>query len=100
MIAGDRIFTTNAWADYLTFHNYPRQRIFLDGRSDFAGQEIAEHYLQILKGQYGWESLMKRYNFDAALVPSQSPIASLLRLRPDWQIIEEDSQAVLFQRRM
>jgi hypothetical protein len=98
LISGSRIFTTDSWADYLTFHNYPRQRIFVDGRSDFFGKEISEDYLQILKGYYGWDALMKRYEFDAALVPTQSAIASLLRLRPDWRTIEQDGQAALFQR--
>ena len=41
---------------------------------------------------------MKRYDLNAALVPSQSPIASLLRANADWRLIEEDTQAVLFRR--
>ena len=98
LISTSRIFTTDSWADYLTFHFYPRQRIFVDGRSDFFGQQISEDYIQILKGQYGWDALMKRYDLTAALVPSQSPIASLLRANAGWRLIEEDSQAVLFRR--
>jgi hypothetical protein len=97
-IAAARIFTTDSWADYLTFRNYPRQRIFLDGRSDFFGKEVADDYLQILNGQYGWDATMGRYRFDAALVPQQSAIASLLRLKPGWRILAQDSQAVLFDR--
>jgi hypothetical protein len=41
---------------------------------------------------------MKRYDFDAALVPSQSALASLLRENSGWKLIEDDGQAVLFQR--
>jgi hypothetical protein len=99
LISGSRIFTTDAWADYLTFHFYPRQKLFVDGRCDFFGKEMSEQYVQILKGHYGWDVLMKHYDFDAALIPSQSALASLLRLRPDWRVIEEDTQAVLFQRK-
>src|SRR5206468_6651575 len=84
LISGSRIFTTDSWADYLTFHFYPRQKIFVDGRSDFFGKEISEEYVQILKGQYGWDTLMKRYDFNTALVPPQSALASLLRVSPDW----------------
>ena len=98
LISTSRIFTTDSWADYLTFHFYPRQKIFVDGRSDFFGQQISEDYIRILKGEYGWEALLKRYDLNAALVPSQSPIASLLRPASGWKLIEEDSQAVLFRR--
>jgi len=41
---------------------------------------------------------MKRYDFDAVLAPTQSAIASLLRLRPEWRTMEQDGQAALFQR--
>jgi hypothetical protein len=98
LISGSRIFTTDDWADYLTFHFYPRQKIFVDGRSDFFGKEMSEQYVQILKGHYGWDVLMKRYDFDAALIPTQSAVASLLRLSPDWRVISEDGQAILFRR--
>jgi hypothetical protein len=98
LISGSRIFTTDAWADYLTFHFYPRQRIFVDGRCDFFGKEMSEQYVQILKGHYGWDALMERYDFDAALIPSQSALASLLRVRADWQVVNEDGLAILFRR--
>jgi hypothetical protein len=98
LISGSRIFTTDSWADYLTFHFYPRQKIFVDGRSDFFGKEISEEYVQILKGQYGWDTLIKRYDFNTALVPPQSALASLLRVGPDWRVVDEDTQAVLFER--
>jgi hypothetical protein len=99
LISSSRIFTTDAWADYLTFHFYPRQKIFVDGRCDFFGREMSEEYVQILKGHFGWDALMERYDFNAALVPSQSALASLLRLRQDWRVVETDNQAVLFQRK-
>ena len=99
LISGSRIFTTDAWADYLTFRFYPRQRIFVDGRCDFFGQEMSEQYVQILKGHYGWDALMKQYDFNAALIPSQSALTSLLRVSPGWLVVDEDSQAALFRRR-
>ena len=98
VISTSRIFTTDGWADYLTFHYYPRQKIFVDGRSDFFGQEISEDYLTILRGQFGWNTLLKRYDLNAALVPPQSAIASLLRVDSGWRLIDQDSQAVLFRR--
>jgi hypothetical protein len=98
LISNSRIFTTDGWADYLTFHFYPRQKIFVDGRSDFFGQEISEDYVKILKGHNGWDGLMKRYDLNAALVPQPSAIASLLRTDPGWWLVEEDTQAALFTR--
>ena len=96
-IAGARIFTTDSWADYLTFRNYPKQRIFVDGRSDFFGKQMADEYMQVLNGRNGWDRTMRRYRFDAALVPPQSAIASLLRISPEWRLTDQDRQAALFE---
>ena len=41
---------------------------------------------------------MKHYDFDVALIPSQSALASLLRVSPNWRVVEEDAQAILFRR--
>src|SRR5206468_291193 len=69
LISSSRIFTTDSWADYLTFRFYPRQKIFIDCRSDFFWREMSEQYMQVLKGQYGWETVVKQYDFNAFLVP-------------------------------
>jgi hypothetical protein len=99
LISGSRLFTTDAWADYLTFRFYSRQRIFVDGRCDFFGREMSEEYVQILKGHYGWDALMKKYDFNVALIPSQSALASLLRVNADWLLVDDDAQAALFRKR-
>jgi hypothetical protein len=75
-----------------------REYVDLDARLRNARAEEAQ-YLQILKGQSGWDGLIKQYDFNAALIPSQSALASLLRVRPDWQLVEDDNQAALFRRK-
>ena len=98
LISSSRIFTTDSWADYLTFRFYPRQKIFIDSRNDFFWKEMAQQYLDVLKGQHGWEAVMKQYDFNAVLVPSASAISSLLRMRPDWQVVDDDGRSILFRR--
>jgi hypothetical protein len=38
--ATSRIFTTDQWAGYLIYHNYPQQRVFLDGRTNYYGPKM------------------------------------------------------------
>jgi len=99
LIAGNRVFTTDAWADYLTYRFYPRQRVFVDGRSDFFGREVFEDYLRTLKGHYGWDGVLQRYDVRVVLAPSESALASLLRTRPDWRLVEDTGDAALLARR-
>ena len=33
-----RLLTTDQWGDYIIYCFYPRQKVFMDGRSDFYGR--------------------------------------------------------------
>jgi hypothetical protein len=96
IISASNIFTIDGWADYLTFRSYPKQKIFVDGRSDFFGEELSREYLQVLHGQSGWEQVLQRFGVDLVLVPPQSSIATVLRLQPHWRLVDESESASLF----
>jgi len=99
LISGSRIFSTDAWSDYLTFRFYPRQRIFIDGRvGGFFGETICQEYQRLLYARAGWSELLDKYRIDAALIPAESSLASALKLHPDWALIERTPQAALFVR--
>ena len=52
-LAPARVFTTDQWGDYLLWTGYPAQKVFIDGRSDFYGDEIGRDYLTILEARPG-----------------------------------------------
>lgn len=98
-LAGARIFTQDQWADYLIYREWPRIQVFFDGRSDFYGAEIASEYLQAMEGRSGWDAVLEKYRFDTVLLPPRTALASLLKISPQWQMLEDDGQAILFRRR-
>lgn len=99
LLAGARIYTQDQWADYLIYREWPKLRVFFDGRSDFYGEEIAREYLRAMDGSPGWDRVLDKYRFDTVLVPPRASLASLLKISAGWQIVEDDGQAVLFRRR-
>ena len=50
-----RIFTHDQWGDYLIYRLYPGHKVFVDGRSDFYGDDFEEKYIDVLNVKYGWE---------------------------------------------
>jgi hypothetical protein len=94
-LATGRVFTTDQWGDYLLWTGYPRQRVFIDGRSDFYGDKVGADYLTILEGHAGWRETMERYRVNMVLVPPGTPLIELLSLNPSWRVTHRDSQAVL-----
>ena len=97
-IAGARVFTTDQWGDYLLWTGYPKQRVFIDGRSDFFGEEIAARYVTAANGQPGWRDVMNRYRIDMVLLPPATPLAGLLAADGGWQVLHRDQQSVLLTR--
>jgi hypothetical protein len=94
-----RIFTSDQWADYLSYRFYPRMRIFVDGRSDFFGPVIGKEYVSVASGRSEWESILNRYRIDVALVPVEWPLAELLKRNTEWRLLKDDKSAILFERR-
>ncbi len=93
-----RVFTSDEWADYLIYRNWPRQRVFMDGRSDFYGPSIGNQYIALMQAQPGWERILARYGCDVVLVPARWGLAALLEADPGWRLVAADGRAKLFRR--
>lgn len=98
LILRSRVLTTDQWADYLIYVN-PAQKVFMDGRSDFYGPEVGNDYLRLTNGAWNWRQLMDKYRFDLALLPVDSPLTQILKLAPDWQVIQDDGKRILLAHR-
>lgn len=97
-LALSRVLTMDQWADYLIYRHYPRQKVFVDGRSDFFGKDLGAEYLHMVHGHWDWASLLRKHNFDIVLSPVEWPLATLLKGSPSWRVIADDGQAILFER--
>jgi hypothetical protein len=76
-------------------HKY---RTFIDGRSDFYAPEIRNDYLSILGSNWKAVSVLEKYDFQAALLPLEWTVTSLLKQSPDWQVLYDDGYAVYLEK--
>jgi len=97
LILQSRVLTTDQWADYLIYVN-PAQKVFMDGRSDFYGPEVGNDYLRITSGAWDWRKLMSKYGFNLALLPVDSALTQILKMAPDWRVIQDDGKRILLVR--
>jgi hypothetical protein len=99
-LAASRVFTSDKYAGYLLYRNYPKQRVFFDDRHHYFGEEMAGEYRQLLSGGPKWRELLSKYRFDLALIDSETALASLLRADAGWETVEDDGKIAMFRRKV
>jgi len=97
LIFASRVLTTDQWGDYLIYTN-PKGKVFVDGRGDFYGPEVGNEYIGIINGRWDWQQIFAKYQFNLALVPTESAISQLLKLSPDWRAVADDGKTILLVR--
>ncbi len=93
-----RLYANWQWGGYLIYRSWPLLKVFDDGRTDFYGPAFVEDGLDVWDAHSNWSAILAEYDVNAALLPVNSALASVLRERPDWTPIYQDQAAVLFKR--
>jgi hypothetical protein len=89
-----RIYNDFIWGGYLLQH-WPEQKVFIDGQTDFYGDDLMRQYGEIASLQPGWRDHLRRWDVDLALIPTRSTLAHQLVREPGWSLWHCDSTAAL-----
>jgi len=91
-----RIFTYDQWGDYLIYRLYPRTKVFVDGRSDFYGDDFEDQCANVLNVKYDWEKTLSHFGVDTILLPPSAPLAGALKESIRWRVVYDDGVALVF----
>jgi len=91
-----RIFAHDQWGDYLIWSLYPSHKVFVDGRSDFYGNDFEEKCIDVLSVKYNWEKILNRFGVDTILLPTGAPLAGALKESSRWRLVFDDGIALVF----
>jgi hypothetical protein len=92
-----RVFTHDEWGDYLIYRLYPEHhKVFVDGRSDFYGDDFEEKYIDVLNVKYGWEKTLSGFGVDTILMPPSAPLSGALKESSRWRVVYDDGIALVF----
>lgn len=79
---------------------YPDQKVFIDTRFDFYGQDFSRQSRSAISLLQGWDDFLKRWQIDTILMKKQWPLARLLAESPDYRVLFEDEEAILLQKQV
>jgi len=92
-IPAARIFTFDQWGDYLIWTGH---KVFVDGRSDFYGDDFEEKYIDVLNVKYGWEKTLGQFGVDTILMPPGAPLSGALKESSRWRVVYDDGISLVF----
>lgn len=95
-------FSMDNWGGYIRYKT--GNRVFIDDRSDFYGQDFFQHYGRIVELRSGWEKALDDNKFEWLLLPKNTSLAiALLNLEKTPQSkfskVAEDPGAYVFRRK-
>ena len=91
-----RLYSSWQWGGYLIYRLWPSLRVFDDGRTDFYGPRFVNEGLRVWDANPDWSRILDRYQVNAALLPVDSALTSVMRESADWKPVYRDRVAVLF----
>ncbi len=91
------LFNHFTWGGYVVYA-WPGQQIFIDGMTDYFGEDIFREYRRMVRLEPGWDEVVRKYDIELVLLPPEGPLAYALRTRTDWSVWYEDDTAVLLRR--
>jgi hypothetical protein len=91
------VFNQMHWGGYLLYVR-PDIPVFIDGQTDFYGQDLSREYLTALRARPGWQDVLSEHGVTWTLIATGEPLVQLLELSPEWQRVYEDGVATIHRR--
>jgi len=89
------VYNEFIWGGYLLYA-WQEIPVFIDGQTDFYGEELTREYRDIRFIQPGWRESLAKRGVEWVLVPPDSPLAGALALLKDWKLSYSDETAVVY----
>ena len=78
------------WGGYLLYRIWPDKLVFIDGQTDFYGEMLTRQYEQVITLSPGWEEVLREYQINWVLMPTQSKLVEHLQILEDWDTVYRD----------
>lgn len=92
-----RIYSDFIWGGFLLYA-WPEQKVFIDGGTDFYGQDLMRAFSDITNLEPGWRDALRRWDISLVMMPPTSVLANELSREPGWIVQDCDHVAVLLHR--
>jgi hypothetical protein len=89
------VFNHFTWGGYLLLRTWPEAPVFIDGQTDFYGEELTREYERVITLSDGWEDIIKKYDIEWMIIPAEGRLARTLKESQEWKKVYEDDTAII-----
>jgi hypothetical protein len=94
--APGRLFNSYNWGGYLLWE-LPDYPVFIDGRTDLYDDDLVNQWLQVMRGEAGWQAALDRWQVRLILLePGASVVGQLAQ--NGWKLLYQDERSVVYGR--
>jgi hypothetical protein len=95
----DPIFCPDSWGGYLIYRLFPQNKVFVDDRHDFYGEEFLKDYLKAIRLAPEWDKFLNEKRVNWVLLPAGSSLSNMLQETPRWHLVYRDGTSELLERK-
>jgi hypothetical protein len=92
------MFNYFIWGGYMLYEEWPEDLVFIDGQTDFYGEDLTRQYLEVMSGDEGWEEIFEEYDLAWAILPVDEISVHLIQVDLGWEEVYRDETAVILHR--
>lgn len=89
------VFNYFPWGGYLLYRDWPQTKVFIDGQTDFYGEELTRKYERVILVDDGWQDVLASYDVEWVIMPTESVLVEQLGLLSQWEMVYKDSTAAI-----
>jgi hypothetical protein len=91
-----KVFNYFPWGGYLLYRAWPQQQVFIDGQTDFYGEDLTRQYDRVITLNDGWQEILQEYDVGWVIMPSESKLSVELDNNPYWERRYIDQTAAVY----
>ena len=85
------VFNEFTWGGYLLHRLWPDRLVFIDGQTDFYGEDLTFIHEQTIKAQGDWQAVLDEYQIQWVILPPERGLSAWLNQSPEWALIYNDN---------
>ena len=82
---------------YLLYRSWPERTVFIDGQTDFYGEELTREYEKVITLTDGWQEVLQDYQIKWVIMPAGSVLGSALTDNDVWEKGYSDTTTEIWQ---